>query len=1292
MASLKINFEKLRGRENYDTWKISAKSYLTINGYWSCTQSIPAAGAADQIVEKHMKALSELTLLIEPSCYSYIVDKENAREAWTALEDAFADSGLGRKVSLLQQWVSTRLQDCNSTEDYVNKMTNLWSKVKSVGFKIDEEVAAALMLGGLPKEYKPTILGIESSKDKITVDYVKNLLLQEISLEDKSESENALAIKYRKKKFKKCFHCGGAHYSKKCPQKKKNNNTVNSETVLISSFSVSEASSEWYFDSGASSHMTKNKSLLINIREPRAKEVVVANNQKISVECIGDIKVSAKVNGIEKKFLIKEVQYVPELCVNLLSVSQMVKNDYEVIFHKNGCKVLNSDKNLVITATLECNMFKINTLNFEYACAAKSVDKTTLWHRRLGHVSLSNMHFLNNSSENRINTKTVLNCVTCAEGKQSRLPFENNGTRANGLLELIHTDVCGPMTKKSLGGASYYVSFIDDYSKKIFVYIIKKKSAVFDCFVKFKNLMENQLDKKIKIIRSDNGGEYINDSFKVFCEKHGIIHQKTCSSTPQQNGVSERFNRTIVEKARCMLFDARLPLTFWAEAVNTAVKVINLLPNSTNREKCPDEIWYNSPQDLSFLRIFGTRAMVKIPDEQRKKLEKKSVECVFVGYAENTRGYRLYNLNTKKIIISRDVIFFEEEASVVNKNQLDNHKIALFPEGNDGQPNNTIVRRETDESAGEMVNNDSTVNNDSIVSNENYDTGDETVDNVGDGDDTIADNRNTDPDYIPDESIQASDPRQRPTARGFPNPFNFLHSSFAFTVGEPTKYEDAVIDENWKQAMDDEYESLIKNKTWILTELPSGQKAIDNKWVYKVKHRSNGDVERYKARLVIRGFSQQYDMNYFETYSPVVKFTSVRMILAIAAAENLKLKQFDVKTAFLYADLEEEIYMRQPKGYDDKSGRVCKLLKSLYGLKQASRCWNKRFTSFLKRFEFKATDADPCVFVNIKGKSKTYLALYIDDGLLASNDEKFVISVISFMKKEFEIKFTEADTYLGLQIVKQRDGSIFIHQQNYAEKVLKRFNMEDCNSVAIPADPNLVLHEVKPEKVCDFPYREAIGSLMYLAIATRPDICFAVNYASRHMEKPAQIHVNAVKRILRYIRGTIGYGISYKSNMNVVLSCFSDADYAGDVDTRCSTSGYLFLVGTGAISWASEKQKTVAQSTTESEYIAASQAVKELVWLKLLLRDLSSETIDIPILGIDNQSAIKIIKNPEFHKRTKHIDVRYHFIREKFEKKMFLLKYVSTADQLADSFTKPLPKEKFVKFRNSIGVINQIEL
>lgn len=671
---------------------------------------------------------------------------------------------------------------------------------------------------------------------------------------------------------------------------------------------------------------------------------------------------------------------------------------------------------------------------------------------------------------------------------------------------------------------------------------------------------------------------------------------------------------------------------------------------------------------------------VHVPKEKRRKLDPKAVKCLFVGYDENVKGFRAWNPMTKKIIISRDVRLVDDD--VVN--------VIIETE----EPSNV---NECDVSEYESLKNsdDETSEGDELESSEDVmevtddgTSGEDILENSGDAviNDGVEEERAqgqinhvTNSNVIPDGA-----------RRGNRKGGNEYYASVAMMSisNEPRNYAEAISSgdrKKWIAAMNEEYNSLIKNGTWKLVDIEEHRKVIDNRWVYKIKCNADGSIERYKARLVVRGFTQEYGMDYQDTFSPVVKYTSIRSIMAVAAVEHLKLWQFDVKTAFLYGELEEDVYMRQPVGFEDGSGRVCKLIKSLYGLKQASRCWNKQFTSFIKEFGFETSKSDKCVFVSKNNGRKIILGIYVDDGLLAASDEVDVEPVLRHLSKRFEIKTSVAKYFLGMEINRDKDGSIHLSQATYARKVLKRFNIEECREVSTPMDPNQTVSNFTDSKNSNYPYREAIGSSMYLMVATRPDIAFAIGVVSRFMEQPTEAHVNAVKRIMRYIKGTVKYGIRFDARAGKVLIGSSDADYAGDTETRRSTSGRVIMFCGGAVSWGSERQKSVSLSTTESEYNAGSDAVKELIWLIRLISDLTGIE-GKPELNMDSQGAIRLVKNPEFNKRTKHIDIRYHFIREKYEEGNFHLNYVPTDEQLADIFTKALLKGNFQRLRSSLNI------
>jgi len=376
-------------------------------------------------------------------------------------------------------------------------------------------------------------------------------------------------------------------------------------------------------------------------------------------------------------------------------------------------------------------------------------------------------------------------------------------------------------------------------------------------------------------------------------------------------------------------------------------------------------------------------------------------------------------------------------------------------------------------------------------------------------------------------------------------------------------------------AMNNEMSSLNKNETWTLVDLPQNIKPINNGWIYKTKYKANGDIDLYKAMLVIKRCAQVNGIDFQETFSPVVKYDSIRVILAIAAARKLILRQFDIKTAFLYGDLEEDIYMKQTKGYEDGTQLVCKLQRSLYGLKQASKYWNKKFKNMLMNFDLKEIKSDPKVFVSNKNNQLLIVAIFVDDGLIAATNNELVDTMVNYLKDNFKTVEGELDHVLGIEIDQRPDGSILIHQSSYCKSTLERFNMEEVNVLHISTDPQ---HSLDPNlseslKAGEVPYRESVGSFLYLSQITRPDINFAVNLVSRYLEKPLTIHWNMVKCIFKYLKGTLNYGLIYDSSVTPKLRGYSDVDYAGDTTTRRSTLGLTTTTAT-TVSTSPFNQKT----------------------------------------------------------------------------------------------------------------------
>ncbi|GJY26434.1 putative RNA-directed DNA polymerase [Tanacetum coccineum] len=618
----------------------------------------------------------------------------------------------------------------------------------------------------------------------------------------------------------------------------------------------------------------------------------------------------------------------------------------------------------------------------------------------------------------------------------------------------------------------------------------------------------------------------------------------------------------------------------------------------------------------------GCKASVHIPKDERSKFDVKNKPCVFLGYGQDELGYRLYDPLQKKLVRSRDVEFDEDQTLKDFGDDIQNDE-----EQNDEE------HGADDVDAQEQPNLDEDVHPELPVPM---------------------------PPFVP---LRRSTRDHHPSTRYSANEYVLLTDG-----GEPECYAEAMEDEHkkeWFDAMQDEMKSLYENNTFELTKLPKGKRALKNKWVYKLKTEEYTPRPRYKARLVVKGFSQKKGIDFDEIFSPVVKMGSIRVVLGLAASLDLEVEQMDVKTAFLHGDLDKEIYMEQPEGFQvkGKEDYVCRLQKSLYGLKQAPRQWYKKFESVIGKQGFRKTFSDHCVFFQRFGDDDfIILLLYVDDMLIVGKNIGRIAQLKQDLSKSFAMKdLGPAKQILGIRIFRDRGAKkLHISQEQYIEKVLRRFNMDKAKVVSSPLTPNFKLTDKdcpsskkNIEKMDRVPYASAVGSLMYAMVCTRPDLAHAVGVVSRFLSNPGKKHWEAVKWIFRYLRGTSKLGITF-GNGKPMLVGYTDSDLAGNKDNMKSTSGYLMTFAGGAVSWQSRLQKCVALSTTEAEYVAATEAFKELLWLK----------------------------------RTKHIDIRYHWIRDAIEDGMFEINKVHTDDNASDMLTKAVAREKLKICCSFTGMAN----
>jgi hypothetical protein len=496
--------------------------------------------------------------------------------------------------------------------------------------------------------------------------------------------------------------------------------------------------------------------------------------------------------------------------------------------------------------------------------------------------------------------------------------------------------------------------------------------------------------------------------------------------------------------------------------------------------------------------------------------------------------------------------------------------------------------------------------------------------------------------------------------------------------------------QRWLEAADEEMNSLMGLQAWELPELPEGRRAIGCKWVFRTKYDSEGKAYRYKARLVAKGYSQKYGDDYDATFAPVAKQSTFRTLLAVAAVRRMKVRHYDVKTAFLNGEIEEDLFMSQPEGYisEGEEHLVCKLKRSIYGLKQSARAWNAKINDIMLKEGFTRSRADQCLYTKFKNNKWMYVLVYVDDLIVVHDDDEVIAEFGEVLNRSFQTNDLGDVTYnLGIQVEGENDGSFLLSQSAKIEAIIKQFGMNDAKGASTPmAASYLKLNGEQEALPNNKLYRQAVGALLYIATTTRPDIAAAISILCRSVDKPCKRDWKAVKDVMWYLKQSVHLKLKMSADSEIDLIGYVDADWAGDTVDRKSTSGYLFQLGGSSISWSSHKQMSVALSSTEAEYVAAAYASQEAVWLRQLHNDLGEPAVGATRLYEDNQGCIKLATSEKINARTKHIDIRHHHLRDLAENGIVELIYCETNNMIADAMIKPLPAPRFKELRAKMRV------
>ena len=1053
MSDTRVKVESL-GADNYGSWSVRMKLLLKSKELWDVVVygAIPTRDATalqrQQLTKKDDQALTTIGLHVADQHLSLVDASKSAKELWDKLEGMYRARSTARRQQLRRALMSMKKTATETLTEYFGRARALRDDLIGIGLKVEEDTVVGAVLAGLPEEYDVTVEILETSEQELTLDSIFSKLLQTEQRQHEkvveSDSAQALMVTERRKKHgpkrgDECFYCGKkGHKQAQCYKRKRDLQATagkpgTSGTALAAMRNEKSSGAgvmEWILDSGATHHMTNSREAFVSYKKALTT-IRIGDGRELAVVGEGSVEMYTRVDGRDEKIILEDALHVPELTTNLLSATRMIEHGASVSLRKDKSVVSKTGRDL-IWATQDRNLYKVRaTVKARpQSHIAEKKASAEIWHRRLGHLGYDNLikmqkqgmvHGLDVNVDDFKREAEKL-CEVCVLSKQHRLPHPRSDSASTRPLELIHMDVNGPMQVRSFGGALYVATYLDDYSRLSHVRLVKAKSDVPTATKDAIIFLENQANAKVKAVRSDRGGEYVNKALKDFYKRKGIDQQLTAPWNPQQNGAAERLNRTLMEKVRAMLLEAELPRELWAEAVNTANFIRNRSPVANSRDKTPWEMFYGVKPDVSMLRTFGATTFAMVPDHKRKKLDPRSEKGILVGY-DSTAAYRIWVPETSKVLIRKDVICDEV---------MDLH-----------------------------------------------------------------------------EEFEELDVRD-----------------------ETTEPNDA-------------------------TNEPEVEATVDDRV-------AEGDDQ---AR------------------------------------------------------------------YDDTQDHEPR---------------------YPKRNRMPPTEWYRC-------KASAHLA--------AETEPTTVSSALSSKEGDEWRTATAKTLYLG--------------QPKYARDLVHKFGLKDAKSTKVPMMSSVKLTKEGTPAGDDCLFRAALGGLLYLAVCTRPDIMYAVGALARYTSAPTEDHWTALKHVLRYVHGSEGYGINFGGGAPLIGYC--DSDYAGDADTRRSTTGYVYLLNGGAISWNSKLQPTVAASSCEAEYMAAAAATKEALWLRKLLQDLGMGCQTVKILG-DNQGALKLLKHPIAHARSKHIDVMHHIARERANRGEIEFEYCATDEMMADAFTKALPGTKFDTCRLGIGV------
>jgi len=1045
-------------------------------------------------------------------------------------------------------------------------------------------------------------------------------------------------------------------------------------------------------DSGATDHFVASPEGLSDFKPDQTITIETANQEKVTSRGCGSIPGK-----------IDPVHVVPSFGTNLLSVYQLCRTGHKVTFLPDGTVPITLNGKPVCQGALEGNTYRLHLTNL-HASGAKSskLDQSALiqlWHRRLGHSSAASIHRLSSTGHLLGLEHTTLSaledvcghCEPCLVGKSKAQPHRDLGGKltATTPFELIHFDTKGPFETNSYGGNRFALIIVDDFSRAKYVYPLKAKSQALDALKEFLGVVVKPTGRHIRRCHSDNAGEYQSSQFVKWCIQEGIKPSYTSPHSSASNGIAERAIQQIDTTARAIRIAGNLPKACWAECYRTAA-LIDRLTLPSNGRPSPHVLIHGTDPEFKLLRAIGCKCYVHKHGVDRQTLDSRAISGILVGYSEFSKCYRvLTNLQRGDIVESTNIKFVESadsSSNVTDDGFIDPTTLPQPP------PTNPIVPVTTQPVTAPFTRRQTRGGTCTLPSHPDWgrvSTGNVIV--------PVAASQTPDANLIVDVNTtekEISDLMNPSPPLMHPNTKTADHNlTCVANAAKRVTFNEAKSDPRLVESMKKEIDQINAVNGWVIEDLPPGRKKIGCTWVHKLKT-VNGVFERAKSRICPQGFAQVPGLDYHvnEIAAPTIALPSVRMYFSIVCCRRMYERQLDVDAAFTLPELKETVYMDFPQGVERIPGKALRLLHSLNGLKQGAFNWFKMITKFLKTINLKPCISEPCLFTRRDNGSLLMIALYTDDLRVAADNEAQLDAFETALGKAFPIKRANHIQFLGIQVDRSAsDGSLLLHQRPYIESVIETFGFQDLKPATTPVIPNSKLFPVEGEKdtafMSTFPYMRLVGALLWIARCTRDDILYSVSQIGRFSHNFNQIHADAVVRILAYLKGTSTVGLTFTPAESIVLRAYSDSDHAGEPQEgthpmRSTTGTTVLVIGCGTVYSQSTLQDTIATSSSAAEYIALGNTVQKTMCMKMLLCELDLFQPDKPITVYeDNEVTITKVKSPVVDFKLRHLKVHHHAVREYISQRDIEVTHVRTDRNIADIFTKALPRPQFLILR-----------